>query len=220
MDIYLNNVCIKLVSVDKLLPELQYDAIIESPDMDLSAVKGTILLNGDEDFQLSFLDKLTDRFTSSFATVYVPLDEEESFFMKFKKLFKNIAAGGGFVKNHQDELLLIFRNNLWDLPKGKLDEGEVIHVCAVREVEEETKVKAEIESFFKNSYHIYFTSDSKVLKTTTWYKMKSIEPNPIIKPQEEEGITQVSWVKKEDIEEKVAKTYRSIGELLTSYYAK
>lgn len=218
MDIYLNNVCIKLVSVDKLLPELQYDAIIEPDEIDLSLVKGTVLINGEEEFQLAFLDKLTDRFTTGFATVYVPLDDEEVFFIKFKKLFKNIAAGGGFVKNHFNELLLIFRNNLWDLPKGKLDEGEVIHECAVREVEEETKVKAEIESFFKNSYHVYFTSDSKVLKTTTWYKMKTIEARPEIKPQEEEGITQVSWVKNEEMGDKIAKTYRSIGELLLSYY--
>src|SRR5439155_18933695 len=57
----------------------------------------------------------------------------------FKKELTLIQAAGGFV--HTDEqLLLIFRRGKWDLPKGKLDEGETLEACAVREIQEETGV--------------------------------------------------------------------------------
>ena len=48
-----------------------------------------------------------------------------------------IEAAGGLVYNAKDQLLMIFRNGKWDLPKGKLEVGENIEQCAMREVEEE-----------------------------------------------------------------------------------
>ena len=48
-----------------------------------------------------------------------------------------IEAAGGLVYNIENQLLMIFRNNKWDLPKGKLEVGENIQECAIREVEEE-----------------------------------------------------------------------------------
>ncbi len=59
----------------------------------------------------------------------------------FFKLFKPVTAAGGLVENEKGEVLLIFRRGKWDLPKGKLDPGETIEQCAVREVEEETGLK-------------------------------------------------------------------------------
>ena len=52
-----------------------------------------------------------------------------------------IQAAGGLVNNEKDEILMIFRRGKWDLPKGKLDKGETLEECAVREVEEETGLK-------------------------------------------------------------------------------
>jgi 8-oxo-dGTP pyrophosphatase MutT (NUDIX family) len=37
---------------------------------------------------------------------------------------KTIVAAGGLVFNENKELLMIYRRSKWDLPKGKLDEGE------------------------------------------------------------------------------------------------
>ena len=51
-----------------------------------------------------------------------------------------IIAAGGLVTNENNELLMIFRRGKWDLPKGKLDKGETIEECAIREVEEETGI--------------------------------------------------------------------------------
>ena len=55
----------------------------------------------------------------------------------FKKFFKVVHAGGGLVTNPKNEVLFIFRSNVWDLPKGRHEEGESIEETAVREVEEE-----------------------------------------------------------------------------------
>ena len=40
----------------------------------------------------------------------------------------------------------------WDLPKGKLDKGETIEECALREIEEETGAKglSIVSSFSEN----------------------------------------------------------------------
>ena len=58
----------------------------------------------------------------------------------FSDNYKVIEAAGGLVFNQKNEILMIFRNGKWDLPKGKLEAGESVESCAVREVEEECGV--------------------------------------------------------------------------------
>ena len=68
-----------------------------------------------------------------------------------------IIAGGGLVFNESDELLMIYRRGKWDLPKGKLDDGETINDCALREVKEETGLAdVEILEAVGITYHDYF----------------------------------------------------------------
>ena len=59
------------------------------------------------------------------------------YFKIFTNYFKFIVAAGRKVFNKKNELLVIYRLNKWDLPKGKLEKGEDISNCAIREVEEE-----------------------------------------------------------------------------------
>ena len=81
-----------------------------------------------------------------------------------------IEAAGGIVYNNQDELLMIFRNGKWDLPKGKLEQGETKQQCAIREVEEECGVSGlNIINQVQNTYHTYFDNDASILKTTYWF---------------------------------------------------
>ena len=44
----------------------------------------------------------------------------------FSAMFRIIEAAGGLVKNKKNEWLFIFRNGKWDLPKGKIENGEGI----------------------------------------------------------------------------------------------
>ena len=85
-----------------------------------------------------------------------------------------IIAAGGLVTNPQGQILWIFRRGFWDLPKGKLDEGETIQTCAVREVEEETGIKnIRLHELLKFTNHTYFDThlNQEVVKRTYWFHM-------------------------------------------------
>ena len=57
-----------------------------------------------------------------------------------KESSKVVLAAGGIITNSQGEFLLIHRPRYedWSFPKGKLDKGETLEQCALREVLEET----------------------------------------------------------------------------------
>ncbi len=132
---------------------------------------------------------------------------------------KKIIAAGGLVINENEEMLFIYRRNHWDLPKGKLDEFESIETCAVREVKEETGIiNCTLENFLCKTYHQYFDKwlNEEVLKETWWYVMKS-NSEEILKPQLEEDIEQIIWVKRTDLNQYLNNTYQSIKEVIDAY---
>lgn len=132
----------------------------------------------------------------------------------FFKHFDVITAAGGAVKNEKEELLLIFRRGKWDLPKGKLDDGETLKECAVREVQEETGLKnISLQEKLITTYHTYNQFGKHILKESHWYKMKAAFDQKLI-PQTEEDITEVKWVGLNDLEKYKSKSYPNIVEVL------
>ena len=132
----------------------------------------------------------------------------------FFKHFIVIKAGGGIVKNEDEEILLIFRRNKWDLPKGKLDENETIEACAIREVQEETGLeKLIIERPAGISYHTYTQFGKHFLKESHWFEMKANGKEPLI-PQTEEDITEIKWVNPKEITEYLSNTFPTIRQLI------
>ena len=129
---------------------------------------------------------------------------------------KIIKAGGGLVRNGEGELLLIFRRGKWDLPKGKLDEGETIEACALREVEEETGVKhlalGELISVTRHEYFDKWVGED-VIKETHWFKM-DVAGVPALVPQTEEDITAIEWTKKSDLPKRMEQSYITIIDVL------
>jgi 8-oxo-dGTP pyrophosphatase MutT (NUDIX family) len=132
----------------------------------------------------------------------------------FFKHFHVIKAAGGVVKNENEEILLMFRRGKWDLPKGKLDDGETLEECAKREVEEETGLKKlEIIKAITITYHTYVQFGKHNLKETHWYAMQT-KGNEKLIPQTEEDITELAWVKKEDLQEYLSNSFPAIAEVL------
>ena len=74
-----------------------------------------------------------------------------------------VEAAGGLVFNKDGGILMIFRNGKWDLPKGKLEIGESVEECAIREVQEECGVSGLIiENKIKDTYHTYILEEENI----------------------------------------------------------
>lgn len=155
----------------------------------------------------SLIIKMKEDYTEGAEII---VDDVESYFSHFKKAFKFIIAAGGAVFNKNEELLVIYRLGMWDLPKGKLEKGEDIPTCAVREVEEECNVgDLQIQSELESTYHCYFHKGKWVLKRTYWYYMTTSFEGKLI-PQEEEGIEKVEWLPRSEWDKITMNTYNSL----------
>ena len=128
-------------------------------------------------------------------------------FEDFTSYFRLLNAAGGVVFNNNN-ILFIYKNNKWDLPKGKQDAKEIIENTAIREVQEQTGLAdVLITSFLDKTFHIYFDK-TWILKTTYWFLMNSQHKKT--RPQVAEGITRVQWVPKENINHVISDTYLNI----------
>ena len=129
--------------------------------------------------------------------------------------FQKIVAAGGIVINDRKEILFIFRDKKWDLPKGKAEKNENITQTAVREVMEETGVKDLIIVRPKEkTYHIFKRGKKNYLKETYWFEMKS-NYDKNFTPQIKEGITRVEWISNEKIPLILKNTYQNIKLLIS-----
>lgn len=137
----------------------------------------------------------------------------------FFKKFTFIQAAGGIVQNEDGELLLIFRRGKWDLPKGKLDKGESLEDCAVREVEEETGLKqVKLVEPLLITYHTYHEGTKFILKESHWYSMKVSGQQELV-PQTEEDILETKWVAAESLEPYLKNSFPSVVDVLKLFLA-
>ena len=129
---------------------------------------------------------------------------------KFLKKLPNVIAGGGKVFNDNGEILFIYRNDKWDLPKGKAERKETIEETSIREVEEETGVKGlEIKKLLDTTYHIFKRNGRYKIKITYWFEMKTSYSGNL-HPKQNEGITKVAWLNKKETEKALENSYANI----------
>ena len=125
-----------------------------------------------------------------------------------------MQAGDGLVQNGNEQYLFMLRRGKWDLPKGKLDPGETLEQCAVREVGEETGLKrVQLGGPLLVTYHTYDESGHHILKETHWYRMTA-SPDQVITPQQEEQITELVWLGPGQIGRLLKNTFPSILDVL------
>lgn len=158
-----------------------------------------------------------DKHSSSKGNIYVQGDSFDEVWKLFFGSYKTVPAAGGVVTNNKNQVLFIFRNGFWDLPKGKVEDGEAIEIAAIREVEEECGIKSPIiEKKLLVTYHTYDTYGENCIKPTHWYLMQ-YDGDEVLLPQTEEGIAKVEWVKQEDVESKLSNTFGSIVDVIGTF---
>ena len=131
------------------------------------------------------------------------------------------AAGGVLIRSGKEpdaiEILLIFRNSVWDLPKGKLEEKESVPECALREVSEEVGllVQPGILADLGTTRHTYSLEGQPVEKETFWFLMQLADDVKTFTPQKAEGITDVQWVAADDAKRKVG--FENLKEIISRF---
>jgi 8-oxo-dGTP pyrophosphatase MutT (NUDIX family) len=151
-------------------------------------------------------------------SITVLSNDPKQLFDALCKSFTYIEAAGGLVRNSKNELLLIYRYNTWDLPKGKVEKDERIDHCALREVEEECGISGHtIIKKLSSTFHTYHDKGELCIKQTFWFEMV-YNGNGICTPQLEENITNVLWVAFQNLPHYYANSYHSVIDIIESLF--
>ena len=168
------------------------------------------------DFQLFLLESVDIKklivkiFQNKIQKAFLYHPDEKLIMKTLKAKIPVVKAGGGLVYNKKGEVLFIFRNGKWDLPKGGTEKNETIEETAMREVEEETGVNGlSIVKKLPKTYHVFKRNGRYKLKQTYWFEMQTdFEGTP--EGQIEEGIEKVAWIKPKDIPTILDNSYENI----------
>jgi 8-oxo-(d)GTP phosphatase len=222
MKIFINDISVNLAKASDELEHKIYDVVLDaqSDNVDSKRLIDDVLIKGAGLNQVQALlllmhEKEFKELDS--ITFSVPPQDYKAIKKAIKKQFKVVKAGGGIVE-HEDRILLIYRKNKWDLPKGKLDKGEKPKKGALREVEEECNIKVRVGEKITHTWHTYIRNGKKHLKKTHWYRMECIDDSKM-KPQREEGITDVRWMGERDTQVAMVNSFRSIRHVIKKYYS-
>ncbi len=126
-----------------------------------------------------------------------------------------VRAAGCVVYDSEGNMLLIRRNQRWDLPKGKVEEGETLLQAALRETTEETgldvsPVAAPSSAVPVKTYHIFNLYGGWHLKQTSWFTARCAGVRPKGHPQDDEGITAVEWVSPDEWYNRLQHSYGTL----------
>ncbi len=211
MKLFINAIPVRVKKMGKAKDFLEYDVIINGGNKNIyvSMLIGDVLVHDASLDQISRVFKLMSRKRlQKLNTITFTVDDRKSVKHFVKKRFKVIKAAGGVVYKGE-EILMIYRLNKWDLPKGKLDKGESWESGAVREVEEECNIKVSLQSRIGATWHSYSLNGKKILKQTVWFAMECMDDSNM-KPQITEDIQAVEWKVGEDLQTAMFNTYPSI----------
>lgn len=137
-------------------------------------------------------------------------------FRHFASRFVAVEAAGGIVENELGEMLLIYRRERWDLPKGHIDTGEDALSAAIREIAEETGVVGlNFVAQIGNTLHAYNVYGKWELKLTHWFAFSCHSSSTT--PQTDEDIVLAVWADREKTVECMTNSYPTIREIVYEY---
>ncbi|MCG8476148.1 MAG: NUDIX domain-containing protein [Cytophagales bacterium] len=212
MAIFINDLPLKIKKHKKRFSLKKYDVVYKGEHVRLrpGEAKGHVLfLNVHKNFIDYIVAELRLGGFVGLKSVTLTVQDKAEAKKHLKALFTIVEAAGGLVQNAKGHTLMIYRLNKWDFPKGKLEKGENIPACALREVEEECRIKATLQKKIGKTYHTYSHNGKKILKCTHWFKMECLDDSKMA-PQTEEGIEEVAWKKNSSLRKALLKSYPSI----------
>ena len=129
--------------------------------------------------------------------------------------YPTVRAAGGVVCDREGRLLLMERRGMWDLPKGKIEEGESPEEAALREVKEETGLQTpKIDASLCETYHIHNRYGRWETKETHWYLMTVENEEERLVPQEEEDISQCMWIEEDEWERRLSRSFATMWQVV------
>lgn len=180
-------------------------------------LKGHVIIqNADFKNIFKFLKHAQSNKLSLLFSITFIVEDVKSIKKALKLELEVIKAAGGVVKNSNNKVLMMKRLGFWDLPKGKAEKGEKSETTARREVEEECGVKVKVNDKLCTTWHTYMLKGKMVIKQTKWYNMGLISDQKM-KPQKEEGIEELAWMNREEVNVALENSYSSIKHIINKY---
>ncbi|MBB4078601.1 8-oxo-dGTP pyrophosphatase MutT (NUDIX family) [Lewinella aquimaris] len=162
---------------------------------------------------LNYADTL-EKGSQKVTSVELVAADVEELWTDFRSHYKWVEAAGGVVTNLDNQRqLFIYRRGFWDLPKGKIDDGEDRAAAALREVAEETGLRnTKLGQALPTTYHTYRGNKRRILKPTYWYAMTTRQKELV--PETGEDILRAEWRQVEEVLASGDPLYENLRELL------
>ena len=211
MRIYIKDKPLRLKRPEDIKDQSHYNLVLDTDDVLINEKKfkgDVLILNATHGIIKTILFILHHKKPKALDSITLVTDAYEDAVTLIKSKFKIIQAAGGVVHKN-DKILMIYRFEKWDLPKGKIEKGESSSEGAKREVEEECNVEVEVKGKICTTWHTYVKGGKDILKKTSWYVMDCLDDSKM-KPQLDEGIQEVKWMNKKEVSIALYNSYHSI----------
>jgi len=221
LNIFVNDIWVRLLRPTVTVREEEFNGIIIGGQDTITRANllNHVLLKfpGEQEIEELFkqLDTLLPK---SLLSVTVIAKDYEELKRQIKSRFKIIKAAGGVVRKGK-KILMIYRLGKWDLPKGKIEKGEIPVEAAVREVSEECGIAVQEKKKICNTWHTYTMKKNRIMKKTSWYCLNLLDESNMA-PQVEENIERVQWMGPKEVFHALDNSYESIRFVLDVHFKK